>query len=107
MLCQVIHWFDQWTHKAWPIDSVMMLLYFLVRLGGPTKKENNMTTSLYESLSLSKWDWKYHMVFLPKNKKKVLYGKIRKFLGPLFMSLPVNEIATLKGEILKQGTQEL
>jgi len=41
----------------------------------------------YESLSHSKWDCKYHLVFVPKRRKKVLYGKIRKFLGPVFHEL--------------------
>jgi putative transposase len=35
-----------------------------------------MTTSSYESLSHSKWDCKYHLVFIPKCRKKELYGKI-------------------------------
>jgi len=46
-----------------------------------------MTTSSFESLSHSKWDCKYHLVFVPKYRKKVLYGKVRKFLGPLFHDL--------------------
>ena len=46
-----------------------------------------MTSTSYESLSHSKWDCKYHLVFIPKYRKKVLYGKIRKFLGPVFMEL--------------------
>jgi len=41
----------------------------------------------YESLSHSKWNCKYHLVFVPKFRKKVLYGKIRKFLGPVFREL--------------------
>jgi putative transposase len=41
----------------------------------------------YESLSHSKWDCKYHVVFVPKYRKRVLYGKIRKFLGPVFHEL--------------------
>ena len=43
--------------------------------------------STYESLSHSKWDCKYHVVFVPKYRKKVLYGKIRQFFGPLFHDL--------------------
>jgi putative transposase len=43
--------------------------------------------STYESLSHSKWDCKYHVVFVPKCRKKTLYGKIRKFLGPVFQEL--------------------
>ena len=42
-----------------------------------------MTTSSYESLSHSKWDCEYHLVFIPKGRKKELYGKIRGYLGPL------------------------
>ena len=41
----------------------------------------------YENLTHSKWDCKYHVVFVPKRRKKVLYGKIRKFLGPVFHEL--------------------
>ena len=43
--------------------------------------------SEFESMAHSKWDCKYHVVFVPKYRKKVLYGKIRKFLGPLFHDL--------------------
>ncbi|MDF1827372.1 MAG: IS200/IS605 family transposase [Legionellaceae bacterium] len=46
-----------------------------------------MALSSYESLSHSKWDCKYHVVFVPKYRKKVLYGKIRKYLGPLLHAL--------------------
>ena len=41
----------------------------------------------YESLSHWKWDCKYHVVFVPKYRKRVLYGTIRKFLGPVFHEL--------------------
>lgn len=41
----------------------------------------------YQSLSHSKWDCKYHFVFIPKCRRKKLYGKIRSFLGPVFHEL--------------------
>ena len=41
----------------------------------------------YESLSHSKWECKYHVMFIPKGRKKELYGKIWKFLGPVFHEL--------------------
>jgi putative transposase len=51
----------------------------------------------YESLSHSRWDCKYHLVFIPKYRKKVLYGKVRSYLGPVF-----HELARQKGcEILE------
>ena len=43
--------------------------------------------SSYESLCHSKYDCKYHVVFIPKCRKKKLYGNIRKFLGPVFHQL--------------------
>lgn len=41
----------------------------------------------YESLSHSKWVCKYHVVFIPKCRKKVLYGELRKHLGEVFRRL--------------------
>jgi putative transposase len=46
-----------------------------------------MTTTSYESLSHSKWECKYHVVFGPKFRKKILYGKIREFLKAIFHEL--------------------
>ena len=53
--------------------------------------------STYESLSHSKWDCKYPIVFVPKGRKKALYGKVRKFLGPVFRELA----AQRRSEILE------
>ena len=47
---------------------------------------------IYESLSHSRWECKYHIVFVPKFRKKVLYGKIRDFLKFTF-----HELARQKG----------
>jgi putative transposase len=44
-------------------------------------------SQVYQSLSHSKWDCKYHVIFVPKYRRKVLYGDIRKFLGPVFHEL--------------------
>ena len=41
----------------------------------------------FQSLTHSKWDCKCHVVFIPKYRRKNLYGKIRKFLGPVFHEL--------------------
>ena len=35
----------------------------------------------YETLKHTKWECKYHIVFIPKCRKKVLYGQIRRELG--------------------------
>ena len=57
-----------------------------------------ITTSSYESLTHSKWDCKYHIVFIPKGRKKILYGKIRKFLGPVF-----HELASQRNSTIVEG----
>jgi len=41
----------------------------------------------YEGLSHSKWECKYHVVFLPKFRRKVLYGQLRQYLGEVFRRL--------------------
>ena len=41
----------------------------------------------YQSLNHTKWDCKYHVVFIPKCRRKVLYGNIRRDLGEVFRSL--------------------
>jgi putative transposase len=42
---------------------------------------------VYESLSHTKWECKYHVVFIPKCRKKVLYGQLRLHLGEVFRKL--------------------
>ena len=41
----------------------------------------------YESLSHTKWECKYHVVFIPKYRRKVLYGNLRRHLGEVFREL--------------------
>jgi putative transposase len=41
----------------------------------------------YESLKHTTWDCKYHVVFIPKCRRKVLYQGIRQELGVVFRSL--------------------
>ena len=41
----------------------------------------------YESLSHSKWECKYHVIFIPKCRRKALYGQLRKHLGEVFRQL--------------------
>src|SRR6266446_5947480 len=44
-------------------------------------------SDLYQSLAHSKWDCKYHVVFVPKRRRKVIFGYIRRQLGPGFHAL--------------------
>ena len=47
-----------------------------------------MSTAVdYHSLAHSKWDCKYHLVFIPKGRRRRLYGEIRPQLGRIFHEL--------------------
>ena len=35
----------------------------------------------FESLSHSRWECKYHVVFIPKGRRKALFGRLRPYLG--------------------------
>ena len=45
----------------------------------------------YESLSHSKWERKYHVVFIPKCRRKTLYGELRQHLGEVFRRLAMQK----------------
>jgi putative transposase len=40
-----------------------------------------------ESLCHTRWDCKYHVVWVPKYRRKVLYGRLRRELGEVFHDL--------------------
>ncbi len=44
-------------------------------------------SNLIQSLSHSRWDCKYHVVFIPKKRRKVLFVNRRKELGAIFHEL--------------------
>jgi putative transposase len=56
----------------------------------------------YKSLSHTRWDCKYHLVFIPKKKRKMIFGSIRKDLGEVF-----HDLAHQKGVIIEISTSYL
>jgi len=52
----------------------------------------------HKSLSHTRWDCKYHIVFIPKKRKKLIYGGIRKQLGEI-----LHELAKRKGVVIEEG----
>ena len=42
---------------------------------------------IYESLKHTTWECKYHVVFIPKYRRKALYVQLRRELGPVFRDL--------------------
>ena len=45
----------------------------------------------YQSLSHTKWECIYHVVFIPKYRRKRLYGELRKHLGEVFRRLALQK----------------
>ncbi len=43
--------------------------------------------SKYKTLQHTEWECKYHVIFIPKYRRKVLYGSLRKHLGEIFRRL--------------------
>ena len=41
----------------------------------------------YQSLSHTRWDCKYHVVYIPKRRKKRIFGQLRRHLGEVFREL--------------------
>ncbi|MEZ5584927.1 MAG: IS200/IS605 family transposase [Candidatus Competibacteraceae bacterium] len=45
----------------------------------------------YHSLSHTRWDCKYHVVFIPKRRKKKMFGALRKHLGEILHELAAHK----------------
>lgn len=54
--------------------------------------------SSFESLKHTSWECKYHVVFIPKYRKKAIFGRIRKDLGPI-----LREMARQKEAKIEEG----
>lgn len=58
-------------------------------------------TDTYQSSGHSKWNCKYHVVFIPKRRRKALFGGIRKELGAIFHELArQKECRILEGHLM-------
>jgi putative transposase len=54
-----------------------------------------------ENLSHTKWECKYHVIWIPKYRKKVLFAKLRDKLGAIFRELAEQkECKILEGYLL-------
>lgn len=52
----------------------------------------------WQSLSHVRWDCKYHVVFIPKYRKKNLYGRLRRNVGKI-----LRELARQRGVEILEG----
>jgi REP-associated tyrosine transposase len=58
-------------------------------------------TGTMKSLAHSRWDCKYHVVFIPKYRRKAIYGELRKLLGEVFHDLArQKECRIIEGHLL-------
>ena len=54
-----------------------------------------------QTLSHTMWDCKYHLVWIPKYRKKVIYGELRKYLGGIFRELArQKECEVIEGHLM-------
>ena len=54
-----------------------------------------------QSLSHTIWECKYHLVWIPKYRKKVIYGELRKYLGEIFRELArQKECEVIEGHLM-------
>ncbi|MGH7961819.1 MAG: IS200/IS605 family transposase [Candidatus Binatia bacterium] len=54
-----------------------------------------------KSLAHARWDCKYHVVFIPKYRRKAIYGELRKLLGEVFHDLArQKECRIIEGHLL-------
>ncbi|MDP3280493.1 MAG: IS200/IS605 family transposase [Nitrosomonas sp.] len=52
----------------------------------------------YQSLSHTRWDCKYHVVFTPKRRKKMIFGRLRKHIGAV-----LHDLANQKESVIVEG----
>jgi putative transposase len=50
----------------------------------------------FDSLSHSRWECKYHVVFIPKCRRRVLYGQLRAHLGEVFHKLARHQASRIE-----------
>jgi len=51
---------------------------------------------IYESLKHTTWECKYHVVFIPKYRRKTLFAQLRRELGTVFRSLAEQKECTVE-----------
>ena len=67
-----------------------------LKKGGPSAVKSRWTS--LRVLSNTKWECKYHVVFIPKFRRKALYGQLRDHLGEL-----LRKLATQKESRIEEG----
>ncbi len=84
--------------KAMPVVFKKMLLSYkgnsAVSVTKIQKEQNNE-----KSLAHTVWECKYHIVWCPKNRRKVIYGKLKRDIGQI-----LRKLCEYKGVEVLEGT---
>ena len=54
--------------------------------------------NIQQSLNYTVWECKYHIVWIPKYRRKVLFKELRKYLGSIF-----KDLASQRGCQIEEG----
>lgn len=55
----------------------------------------------YKKLTHTAWECKYHLVWIPKYRKKIIYGQLRKYLGEILKELALQrESEIIEGHLM-------
>lgn len=88
------HWLGQWFKRAYGDEEDRKTPFAIieVRSANCTKKDSkgrtfNMGLNDINSLSHTKWNCKYHIVFAPKYRRKVFYKEKRAEIGKILRQL--------------------
>src|SRR5262245_21890894 len=61
-----------------------------------------------DNLRHTRWECKYHVVFIPKYRKKVIYGGLRSELGPILRDLVQQKEAVVEeGHLMSDHVHKL
>jgi len=57
----------------------------------------------YNKLKHTTWECKYHLVWIPKYRKKMIYGQLRKYLGEILKELALQrESKIIEGHLMNK-----
>lgn len=74
----------------------------------PRQHEREVELDEFGTLNHTKWECKYHIVFIPKCRRKVLYGELRRHLGEVFRSLAGHrQSEVLEGHLMRDHVHML
>ena len=60
-----------------------------------------------QSLSHTKWNCKYHIVFVPKYRRQTIYGKVREDIGKILRQLcELKNVELIEGKLCRDHGME-